>query len=128
MSNVIVNDILQKRLNAVWNNRTPIVWDNLNNTPVLGEAFIRCVLDAVDSSILSMSCTRTAYLFTVQIFTPSDDGVDPNLVLADIITSIFSNYIDGHLIVKRIYTERVGEEEQWHQRNVLIDLTYDNHL
>ncbi len=128
MSNKIVNDILQRRLKDKWADQTPIVYDNMNYKPVRGKAFIRCVLDAVESQQMSMLCTRTEYLFTVQVFTPSDEGVDNNLTLSDDVIAAFIGYSEDTLIVLRAYSERTGEEEEWHQRNIRITLTYDNHI
>ncbi len=127
MSNKIVNDILQQRLEDYWAGQTPIAYDNINYSPKRGISFIRCVLDAVESVQMSMHCTRTEYLFTVQVFTPSNTGVDRNLIMADDVTAIFSGYSEGNLIVNSSYTERTGEEEEWTQRNVRIRLTYDYH-
>ncbi len=128
MSNKTVNDILQRRLNDTWGGQTPIVYDNMDFTPTRGEAFIRCVLDAVESRQISMKCTRTEYVFTVQVFTPSNEGVDYNLILSDDVINTFMGYSEDDLIVLNSYTERTGEEEEWHQRNVRITLTYDNHV
>jgi len=126
MSNQIVNDILEKRLNTEWVNRTPIAWDNLDYTPVRGEAFIRSILEAIGSDLMGITCLRVDYLYTIQVFTPSNEGVTSNLILADYVTAIFKNFGEGHLTVHQIATQRVGDEEEWHQRNVLIDVTYDN--
>lgn len=126
MSHETVTDTLEQQLKLWWGTRTPIAWDNLDYTPTIGVAYIRSTIEMVDSEPLGIGCSRDYYLYTIQVFTPSNKGVRSNLILIDHITDIFKNFIQNDLTVHKIVPERVGEEEEWHQRNVLIDVMYDN--
>jgi hypothetical protein len=119
-----VNEILVNRLRDQWMNRTEIAWDNVKFTPKRGEAFIRYTLDCYDSDAINIQCQKLYYLLTLQVFTPTSEGPDESLVLSEYLRDIFVGFRVDKLTVVNIRSERVGEEEEYYQRQVLIDLTF----
>ena len=127
MSNT-VRQILEDQLIAEWGATTPITWDDFNRNPAVGINFIRCTLDGIGASPLSLKCQREDYLLTIQVFTKAGEGPKTNMLLADELKRIYLGFSSGHLIVKSVIDERVGVSKEFYQRNVLIDLQYDNHI
>ena len=125
MSDQIVSGILENRLNDEWGSLTPIAWENVEYTPSRGVAFIRPILDGIDAINLSVHCQRYFYLFTIQVFTPASESTQNNLMYVDAIKNIFRNFSQGNLFARKLYAERATSEKEWYQRNVLIDITYD---
>lgn len=126
MSSDAVRLILERRLATEWGSRTPIHWDDTNDKPVVGVAFIRCTLDGIDSEPISMNCDRDFDLFTIQVLTPKGLGSENSWELSDEVARIFRRYSEGTLVVNKVVNERVGKHDEWYQRNVLVDTQYDN--
>lgn len=123
-----VATILEGRLETIWGSRTIIEYDNVSIKHGDGESFIRPMLSNVSSEAKSLSCQRESYLFTVQIFTERGEGTDENSGHAILIKNSFFNYVEGNLLCKNVRIERVGDEKEWHRRDVLIEVQYDNHF
>ncbi len=123
-----VRQILENRLNSEWASRTPISWDDFKYNPIVGVEFIRCTLDGIFADTLSLRCQREQYLFTIQVFSPYGDGASGNMVLTDQLTDIFLGFSEEYLTVQGVVAERVGIDKEWYQRNVLIEVQYDNHF
>lgn len=127
MSLNAVESILEKRLALIWGSTTPISWDNVRRNSIPGQEFIRAMVDGIGSENIALNCRREFYIFTVQVLTMSQSGSRYNSQLCDIITSGFDKYQEGYLLCTESYAQRVGEEKQWFQRNVYINLQYDNY-
>lgn len=128
MSSNKARRILESRLADKWGNTTPIYWDDINDKPVPGQAFIRCTLDAVDSETISIKCQRNYDTFSIQVFTPKGSGSEDNFALCDSLVQIFRGYTEENLICTRTLNERVGKENEWYQRNVTVDTQYDDYV
>lgn len=123
-----VQRILETRLKAVVPTGIPIAWDNSDYVPVIGKLHIQCVLDQVLSEILSNSCQRETYLFSLKVFAPAGEGVKNSIELCSLLTDVFFNYIESNLWCKTAKIHRVGNQEQWYRQDVLIDVQNDNHF
>ncbi len=123
-----VRQILEDQLILAWGTTTPITWDDDPRVPRLGVDFIRCTLDGLDAQNISIKCQRENYLFTVQVFTKADKGSESNMALVDLIKKTYFGFSRGTLICKSVIDERVGAFNEFYQRNVLIDIQYDNHV
>lgn len=106
---------------------TPIKWDATRRRPLIGVSFIRCQVDGIGSRNLSLSCRREDYLFTIQVLVASEEGSRGCAILSDTIENGFKNYAEGYLLCKESFSQRVGDEKEWHQRNVTINVQYDQH-
>lgn len=127
MSNEAVRGIVESKLEADWASLTPIVWDNQDYSPLIGVSFIRTKIEGVFSEPRSPGCQREHYLMTVEVYTPSNTGAAANMAMADIISAMFYGFAYSTLTVKNTRVERVGDEEEWHRRDVLIELQYEQH-
>ena len=127
MSLALVNKALESQLRTHWSDPNNIAWDNLNYVPKRGQKFIRTMLDVVDSEPLGMGCRRVYYLLTIQVFTQRNIHSKEALNMADSIVSIYNGFEDAStkLYVSTISASRVGDEEEWYQWNVLVDVTND---
>ena len=123
-----VSQILEDRLIAEWNARTPITWDETGRKPTVGVDFIRCTLDEIDAETISIGCTREYHLFTIQVFTKADKGRSDSMTLTAELKRIFSSYAHLTLLCTKAIDQRVGSFDSFYQRNVLIDVQYDNHI
>ncbi len=127
MSTEAVRAILEARLQTEWGVTTPIVWDNVNYTPKLGTPYIDCQLEGVFSVIKSAKCQRKHYLFTIDVYTPSNTTAKTAMEHTDTLETMFYGFASGYLTVQTTHSERVGTLKEWHHRVVLIDLFFDQH-
>lgn len=126
MSSEAVRAIIEAKLTIGWAATTPITWDNVDRIPTPGTDFIACLMSCVNTETKGLTCQRESYIVTIEVYTPHGEGTTGNMVLADTLTAMFFNYISGNLTVNKVRTERIGDKEEWHQRNVIIELTYDH--
>ena len=128
-----VHELVGERLEAEWASRTPIVWDNMEFIPTRGTDFIRIVL----TQTLSTLTTTAEYgkgnyrefgLITVQVLTQKNKGAGENLELSDAIANIFRGWSEDRLFIHESRIDRIGQDKEWYQSNVLIDYYYDNCL
>ena len=115
-----VRQLLEDRLNAIWNSKTPITWDDSSRVPKVGESFIRCTLDEIDSSTISIKCTREFYLFTIQVFTPADSGSYDSMEFTNSLKLMFSRYESGNLLCTKALDQRVGSYKQFYQIRIVL--------
>jgi len=127
MSTEAVRAILEARLQTEWSTTTPIVWDNVNYTPVIGTPYIDCHLEGVFSVIKSSSCQREHYLFTIDVYTPGNITAKTAMVYTDTLEAMFYGFASGQLSIQTTHSERIGTINEWHHRIVLIDLFFDQH-
>ena len=66
-------------------------------------------------------------IVTVQVFTPSDDGLGLSDTLGDLALSIFEGQATGsdRVEFRNTSLNEIGHDGAWHQTNVLADFNYD---
>lgn len=125
MSLATVEAILEVKLDAIWNSRTVIHWDNTGVRPT--STHILTMLDQIGSKPMSLKCSRDEYNYTIDIFVPAGDGTGLVNEYSDDLVEGFKNYSTGYLICKSAISKRVGEEDGWFRRRVDIEVQFDDH-
>lgn len=119
------NTLIEDRLRALWTD-TLIDWDNVEFKPVRGTAFVRLQIEWVDANVVSVSGRdRGEGYINLSVFIPSNTGTEAISTICDDLATIFNKYDTGNLRFKIARTIRVGEQEQWYRRDVIIPFTYD---
>lgn len=117
--------LIEQRLSAGWIT-TPIDFDNVPYTPVIGTAFVRLQIEWIDGVQTSIGgrVQGSGYV-DISIFTPAGTGSRTAAQMADSLAVIFNRYQTGGLRFKIGHTERVGQQEEWFQLKLIIPFTYD---
>lgn len=123
---------LQERLQDNWTD-TEIAFDNVQFNPVRGVPFIRIAITQTESELTSIAGPalgnyREHGLMTIQVFTPKNDGVQPNARLADMAAALYRGYSSGGLFCMPPRVNRVGAHEEFYQSNLLVEFYFDNCL
>ena len=126
MSESIVREIIETHLNSFWGSTSPVDWDGIEFTPVIGTPFIVPRWECVASANVALRCERNHYLLSIKINTPADEGQVENLTFADLIKENFINRGITGMIFRQGRVLRRGEVNEWYQREVLIECFYDN--
>jgi len=126
MSEDAIRQAIENFLSSGWNSSIPIAWDNVDFTSKTGEAYIEPILSCVHTSVISMKCHRGTYLLTIIVRTPKGTGDKPNLDICDTLIQKFAGKYTAGIQFKTARQERMGNMDNWHQRKVLIDFTYNS--
>lgn len=121
---------IEQRLANNWSS-TDIAWDNIDYQPTSETAFIRCLVEEVDSRQVSSQttpCHRVVGYIHIMIMVPTNTGTNTARGYADDIAAIFrnANFSDIQCTSPRI--ERVGDIGEWFQYSVLIPFWADKAL
>lgn len=119
--------ILETRLETIWVDTDNIDWDNVEFRTRHGQSFLRVSLDQIGSRFISLQCTRDTYLLSIQVLVPSEIGSKLCNQYSDTLLLGFKNFNSGYLRCLEGISRRVGEEREWYQRNVDIEVEYDNY-
>lgn len=123
MSDLIVKQIIEKRLNDNWE-LTPIAWDNLNFHPDDGISYIAPILTPVDSIRRGFGCLRTQYLLTIEIRVKKGEGGKNAESYCDLLKSFFVGFQSGNFNCIKGHSQRIGFNRQWFQKNLLLTCYY----
>lgn len=121
---------IEQRLSANWTS-TDIAWDNVDYTPTPETAFIRLLVEEVDSrQVTSQStpCHRIIGLIHVMIMVSVGTGTDTARGYADGIATIFRNANFSDIQCRSPRIERVGDIGEWFQYSVLVPFYADKSL
>lgn len=122
------NTLIEDRLRALWST-TLIDWDNVEFAPIRGTSFIRLQIEWIDANVVSVGGrNRGEGYINLSVFTPSNTGTEIISTMCDDLATIFNKYDTGNLRFKIARTIRVGEQEQWYRRDVIVPFTYDECL
>jgi uncharacterized membrane-anchored protein len=125
-----IRSAIEARLNTNWTS-TPIAWDNVPYTPDANTAFIRLIIDEVDSQQASMAtipCHRILGLIHVMIMVPINTGTNTARGHADTIAGIFRNANFSSIQCQSPRIRRVGDIGEWYQYSVLVPFYYEQAL
>ncbi len=118
--------LIEERLRAQWL-QTLIDWDNVEFTPVRGTPFVRLQIEWNTSDVVAVGGVRVrgeGYI-NLSAFVPSGTGTQDVSKMADDLAGIFDKWDTGKLKFKVAFTQRVGQQEQWFQVDVITPFTYD---
>ena len=121
---------IEARLQTNWTT-TPISWDNVPYDPNPAQAFIRCMIDEVDSQQVSMAttpCHRVTGLIHVMVLVPTNTGTNTARGYADSLAAIFRNADFSGVKCLSPRIRRVGDLGEYYQLSVLTPFTYDQYL
>lgn len=120
-----VYQVTEDRMTANWV-ASDLVKDNVEYTPTPGTDFVRIQVEWSGSNNISVGYrTRGVGLVYFHVCTTLGKGTKPATLLADAIKTLFGNQqVDGVEYLAP-YIQRVGEQEEWYQINVLIPFKYD---
>ncbi len=126
-SGVAIREIIEEKLLALAGTYK-VAWDNAHFKESPGIPHMSCLIDNTYSENIAFGCQREYLLITIEVFTPFGEGSNRNLQIADTIKDGFAKYADGYLTCTTSRIARIGQVKEWHQRDVLIDAYYDNHI
>lgn len=126
-SGVAIRQIIEEKLLALAGTYK-VAWDNAHFKETPGIPHLACTFDNTYSENIAFGCQREHLLIEIQVFTPFGEGSNRNLQIADSIKDGFSRYSYGYLTCTTSRIARIGQVKEWHQRDVLIDAYYDNHV
>ncbi len=116
---------IEDRFNTLWAD-TAISWDNVKYNPTRGVPFIRVQVEwAGSEQITTGPRIRGDGFILVAVFSPYRQGTSPALGLADNVATLMNMWQSGNLTTKVATIERIGQNEEWYQVNVLIPFIYD---
>lgn len=116
---------IEKRVQDNWVT-TPVDYDNGKFTPTAGTPYIRLQIEFAGSDQISVGgLERGVGLIYVSIFVTKGDGSRAATTLADTIRTLFKNQYDDGVRYLASYLQRVGEQNEWYQLNVLIPFKSD---
>ena len=122
------NTLIEDRLRALWSG-TLIDWDNVEFAPVRGIPWVRLQIEWVDANQISAGgLDRGDGYINLSSFVASNTGTLNVSIMCDQLAAIFNKWNTGALRFKVARTVRVGEQEQWYRRDVLVPFTYDECL
>jgi len=118
-------DLIEARLFDNWVT-TPIDWDNVEYTPIIGTSFIRLQVEWTDSNAVSIGGrARGDGYIDISIFVPANTGSSQIADLADSLSTLYNRWDTGQLRFKIARTIRVGMQHNWYQLKVIIPFTYE---
>lgn len=123
-----VRKILVTRLETVINSSYPIVYDNSPSYNGGEQAFIKCMLDQIDSEIISKKCQRELFNFVAQINTDEKVGDGLSARISKLIKDGFFTYIESGVKCMTVEDRRIGVIDGWYRRNVTITVKYNNNV
>jgi hypothetical protein len=125
-----IRTAIESRLKTNWAT-TAIAWDNVEYNPVASTAFIRLIVDEVDSRQISMAtvpCHRAIGLIHIMIMVPTNTGTATARGYADSLSDIFRNADFSSIKCMSPRIRRVGDVGEHYQYSLLIPFTYDKSL
>jgi len=125
-----IRGAIESRLYNNWTS-TAIAWDNVSYTPNANTAFIRLIIDEVDSqqsSISTTPCHRIIGLIHVMIMVPINTGTNTAREYADRIADIFRNASFSDVRCQSPRLRRVGDIGEWYQYSVLVPFYFEKAL
>lgn len=126
MSEAIVKQVIEDHLLGFWGTTTAIAWDDIEFSPVIGQAFIAPMFECVQSQNIAIGCERDHYLLQVAVSTPSGDAGVNNAAYCDTIKNNFINRNVSGVSFKTGRIVKKGSAKEWYTRAVLIECFYDN--
>lgn len=119
------NTLIEDRLRTLWTD-TLIDWDNVEFTPVRGTPFVRLQIEWTDAIVTSIGGrNRGEGYINLSAFIPSNTGTESISTTCDDLATIFNKWDTGNLRFKIARTVRIGEQQQWYRRDVIVPFTYD---
>jgi len=121
---------IESRLRSNWTSTT-IAIDNVPYNPTANTAFIRLLIEEVDSTQVSMAtipCHRIVGLIHVMIFVPVGSGTNTARGYADSICTIFRNADFSGIKCQSPRIRRVGDIGEQYQISVLTPFYTDKYL
>lgn len=147
MSYEAQHNALRNRFATEWDDTTPVEWPNgppleppnaEEPTPPSTEldAWVRFVIEDIEANQASMgdpgnNVHRHEGAVVVMIFTPSGEGDQRALELADQAAAIYRGWLapgTGLRFRRAPFIRRVGQEQKWYHVNVLIPFERDTHF
>ena len=125
-----IRQAIEVRLAANWST-TDIAFDNIDYTPVANTAFIRCIIDEVDTNQINMAttpCHRTIGLIHLMIMVPTGTGTATARGYADDLADIFRNASFSGIQCQSPKIRRVGDVGEYFQYSVLTPFYTDQAL
>ena len=123
MSDSIVNEIIETRLNDNWA-LTPIDWDNIRYVPNQGEAFITPIISNVSSNIKAFRCSEELYTLIIEVRVKDNTGLKVISSYCDTLKNLFVGYTEGNFRCVKGYIQRIGKAGKWYQKNVVFECRY----
>jgi hypothetical protein len=122
-----IRQAIESRFSTNWT-ATDISWDNIPYIPDANTAFVRFMINEVDSfqaSIATVPCHRIIGIIHILIMVPVGTGTDIARGYADIAAGIFrnANFSDVQCRSPRIV--RVGDIGEHFQISILTNFWYD---
>ena len=121
---------IEGRLSTNWTS-TDISWDNVPYTPEASTAFIRLLIDEVDSnqiSIANIPCHRIIGIIHIPIMVPTGTGTQTAKGYSDALGDIFRNANFSDITCRSPKTVRVGDVGEFYQYSFLINFWADKAL
>ena len=125
-----IREAIEARLSDNWTS-TDISWDNVPYTPEANTAFIRLMIDEVDSRQVSMAdtpCHRIFGIIHIPIMVPVGTGTDTAKGYSDALGDIFRNADFSSIICRSPKTVRVGDVGEHYQFSWLCNFQADKAL
>ena len=125
-----IREAIETRFSTNWT-ATDVSWDNVSYTPDSETAFVRLMINEVDSFQVSMAtapCHRFTGIIHIQVMVPVGTGTNIARGYADSISAIFRNAVfdDIHCRTPRIV--RVGDIGEHYQISCLVNFWKDESL
>jgi hypothetical protein len=118
---------IESRFDTNWS-ATDISWDNVPYTPEANTAFVRLMINEVDTfqaSIATVPCHRTIGIIHILIMVPVGTGTQIARGYADDVAGIFRNANFDDIQCRSPRIVRVGDIGEHYQISCLINFWHD---
>ena len=116
--------IIELTLQTQWT-KTPIDFDNVHFESRRGQPFIRLQIEWSIADGIGPFRNRYGGDIMISVFVPGKMGSRLSAQYIDRLQAIFAALKHEHLQIRPARVQRVGDFEEWYQRNLLIPFTYD---
>jgi hypothetical protein len=116
--------IIELTLQTHWT-KTPIDFDNVPYDSRHGQAFVRLQIEWYDGESIGPMRHRYGGYIMLSVFVPGKIGSRLSAQYIDQLQAIFYGLKHEHLQILPGRVQRVGDNREWYQRNLLIPFTYD---
>lgn len=126
-----IRQAIESRLRANWT-ATAIAWDNSAYDPDSKTAFIRLLIDEVDSRQITLGtstpCHRITGLIHIMVLVPVNTGTNTARGYLDSLAAIFRNADFSDVKCQSPRIRRIGDIGEHYQYSLLIPFYFDDSL
>lgn len=123
MSDEIVKEIVETRIQDNWV-LTDVDYENIRYNPKRGIPFITPIINGDGVEKRGLNCKREDYTVLIEIRVQKNTGTALIASYAKQLKELFEGYTEGNFYCVKGYTQNIGNQGQWYQRNVVLTCRY----